>query len=351
MATTIIGTTTYNGHTYHIVTSDELGSTAEERWENAKIHCANLGGHLAIIDDANENAALFSYIQSLGINNAYFGLSDAASEGTWTWVDGTPLTYSNWGTGASNGDEPNGYTYENYGMFYGGSYTNGEWNDGDFVDSWTLNGGNVFICEVDNVAPDSIAPDPTLVNPSIEGGETPPFYIDPVTQVYYSLGIPTYDFVFLFDISGSMDSYITRVKEIVGNFAAQLQSSGITNYRFAVGEFGNLNEINAYQFSNGSYFTSDINEFTTAAALAADKASNGGRAEYGLTAIHDAIYGIGFNPWAQKRFIVLTDEGYQENDSATPAEGATNLETVLGELSATGIVVDVIGKTGLYEGG
>ena len=328
MATNVIGTTVYNGHTYHILTSDELGSTAEDRWENAKIHCANLGGHLAIIDDANENSALFSYLQSIGVNNAYFGLSDAAQEGTWTWVDGTPLTYSNWGTG-----EPSNLAYdgtaENYGMFYVDTYSNGEWNDGDFRETVS------FICEVDSVDTSGLT-----VN---ENAQPVQFYIDSATELLASLGIATYDFVFLFDISGSMSSYITRVKDIVGNFAARLQSSGITNYRFAVGEYGDLDEIYAYPFANGSYFTNDINEFTTAAAQAADKASNGGADEYGLTALHDAIYGISFNPLAQKRFIVLTDEGYEENNRSTLADGAVDLNTVLGELGATGIVVDVIG--------
>jgi len=39
---------------------------------------------------------------------SYLGASDAAVEGTWSWQDGTPWGYSNWGAG-----EPNGGTGEN----------------------------------------------------------------------------------------------------------------------------------------------------------------------------------------------------------------------------------------------
>lgn len=78
-------------------------------------------------------------MNSKGYMEAYFGLSDAANEGTWTWVNGESVNYINWG-----GGEPNGYTYENYGMFYAWAYPNGEWNDGDFT------GAKEFICEWDS---------------------------------------------------------------------------------------------------------------------------------------------------------------------------------------------------------
>lgn len=323
MATTVNGMTTYNGHTYYIVTSDELGTTAEERWENAKIHCANLGGHLAIIDDANENAALFSYIQSLGINNAYFGISDAASEGTWTWVDGTPLTYSNWGTGAANGDEPNGYTYENYGMFYGGSYPNGEWNDGDFVGSFTAHESTVsFICEVDSVIEQPIVtlPPDTPVTPET----LPP-----------AVSGAAYDIVFILDVSGSMGYYINRVNAIAQTFVDKLAERGITDYRIGVMEYETASVIYPLDVY-GSLFTTDINAFTSAMAVA----SNGtrGGTENGLTALNDAVsnYALQARPEANKEFILLTDEDF--DDGATVS--VSGIEQLLND---NGIQLDVIG--------
>lgn len=132
---------TYNGHSYYIY------SNVANTWEAAQAYCEKLGGHLAVIDNKNENTALFNYMKNQGYDSAYFGLSDATQEGTWTWVTGDNISYTNWG----EDNEPNGYTYENYGMFYSSVYTDGKWNDGDFNDSWTCNGGNAFICEWDGI--------------------------------------------------------------------------------------------------------------------------------------------------------------------------------------------------------
>lgn len=329
MATNVIGTTVYNGHTYHILTSDELGSTAEERWENAKIHCANLGGHLAIIDDANENSALFSFIQSLGVNNAYFGLSDAAQEGTWTWVDGTPLTYSNWGTGASNGDEPNGSTYENYAMFYGGSYPNGEWNDGDFLGSFTVHDSTVsFICEVDSVAP--------VVTPVLGEG---------------------YDIVFILDNTSSMSSYITNVRNNIVSFANSLASKGIA-YRLGLVSFGDIAEdsgkVKSYGFTDVATFINNVNNVLDGIQGGGDIPESGLEAlVQGEQAALAMISAGGFN---NKRFVVVTDapfhnqgdtvdfNGYITGDPAT----FLSLVDVINTLKTSGVVVDVIGTTNAY---
>ena len=133
---------TYNGHRYYIY-SDTVAGT----WEDAKAFCEARGGHLAVITDATENNALFNCIKTQGYDSAYFGLSDATAEGTWTWVNGESVNYTNWHSGEpSNGnkaDKP-----EDYGMFYW-KFTDGTWNDGDFTDYGTDNGGHAFICEWD----------------------------------------------------------------------------------------------------------------------------------------------------------------------------------------------------------
>lgn len=129
----------WRGHSYYVYPSRFA------TWEEAKHFCESLGGHMAIINDAAENKCLFDYIRSRGIKSAYFGLSDSVREGSWKWVDGTSLTYSNRHIGEpSNGnkaDKP-----ENYGMFYW-QFTDGTWNDGDFTDYGTDSGGSAFICE------------------------------------------------------------------------------------------------------------------------------------------------------------------------------------------------------------
>lgn len=131
---------TYNGHSYYLYTN--VAST----WEDAKAYCEARGGYLAVINNSAENSALFNYMKNKGYDSAYFGFSDAEQEGTWKWVTDEQVSYINWG----DDDEPNGGTYENYGMFYY-KYTNGEWNDGDFSDIYTIDGRRAFICEWDTV--------------------------------------------------------------------------------------------------------------------------------------------------------------------------------------------------------
>ncbi|MBR4641339.1 MAG: hypothetical protein IKO74_01300 [Selenomonadaceae bacterium] len=150
---------TYNGHSYYIY------SGVAKTWNEAKTYCEARGGHLAVINNAKENTKLFNYMKSKGYDSAYFGLSDAAKEGTWTWVTGEKVSYKNFASG-----EPNGGTYENYGMFYN-VYKNGEWNDGDFGSE----GINAFICEWDTVTPgggstSTVQPAPTVPSGDIIKG-------------------------------------------------------------------------------------------------------------------------------------------------------------------------------------
>ncbi len=125
----------YNGHHYYVFPSKFV------TWEEAKSFCESLGGHLAIINDAVEDNFLFRYMKSVGVDIAYFGLTDTGHEGTWLWVDNTPLIYKNWGN-----TEPNGGTHENYVAYLAWVNPNGEWIDGFF--NGAAGEGN-FICEWD----------------------------------------------------------------------------------------------------------------------------------------------------------------------------------------------------------
>ncbi len=135
----------YGGHQYQIF------SDIVDTWEEAKAYAEALGGHLAIINDDGENDAIYDYMISQGYQNAYFGLSDAESEGVWIWIDGEYLENntlnSHWGYDSANGvPEPNqNNENEDYGMFYELTEPY-KWNDGDF----NLNYPRPFIVEWDD---------------------------------------------------------------------------------------------------------------------------------------------------------------------------------------------------------
>lgn len=141
-AEVVPGIQTFYGHSYY------LYSDVCNTWEEAKKFCEDKGGYLAVINNNNENTALFNMVKSFGYKNVYFGYTDKKTEGNYSWVENDSSTYENWGYG-----EPNGDDLENYAMFYQDQPT-GQWNDGDFCENgFTVNSGRAFICEWDSADP------------------------------------------------------------------------------------------------------------------------------------------------------------------------------------------------------
>ena len=102
----------YNGHTFKV-------STEQTHWENAKVLCENLGGHLATSTSAEKEVFIENMID--GSSNYWLGgkkINDA-----WTWVTDEEWNYTNWSDGQPNN---NGNPSE-YLLFWGG---NGKrWDD------------------------------------------------------------------------------------------------------------------------------------------------------------------------------------------------------------------------------
>lgn len=123
----------WNGHYYYIY------SGVCDTWEEAVEYCESLGGYIAVISSEAENEALFAYVSESGLHDGgvYFGYTDSASEGTWTWVSDETSSYSNWASNEPNSENSS----EDYAEFYY-KYTDGSWNDGDFA-------SKKFICEWD----------------------------------------------------------------------------------------------------------------------------------------------------------------------------------------------------------
>ena len=141
MTTTDLGNvpqdvTEFNGHFYYVYNLDTVST-----WNEAKQYCENQGGYLATITSPEENEFVYSYLNDVGYESAYFGFTDLDEEGIWVWDNGEVSSYTNWHSGEPNGENPN----EDFAMFYY-KYSDGTWNDGDFGKQ-TVNSGVVFICE------------------------------------------------------------------------------------------------------------------------------------------------------------------------------------------------------------
>jgi MYXO-CTERM domain-containing protein len=106
-----------NNHSYHLLTTNT--------WTASEAEAVSLGGHLVTINDVTENDWVFNNFANFGSvsRSLWIGLNDVASEGTFVWVSGEPVTYTNFAAG-----EPNNNGDEDYVHFYTSLYGN-RWND------------------------------------------------------------------------------------------------------------------------------------------------------------------------------------------------------------------------------
>jgi hypothetical protein len=111
------------GHYYYLV-----GPTY---WTNAQAQATNLGGYLAAINDALENAWILETFGNYGgvSRILMIGFTDQSQEGQWRWDNGEPVNYINWAAGEPNSGQGI-FPYENVAVMYGaGDPRAGLWND------------------------------------------------------------------------------------------------------------------------------------------------------------------------------------------------------------------------------
>ncbi|XP_047440405.1 C-type lectin domain family 4 member M-like isoform X1 [Mugil cephalus] len=117
-------------------TSCYLVSSQKKNWTASREACMAEGADLLVIESFGEQIFVNGLLKKG--ENAWIGLTDSIEEGSWLWVDGTPLTTEYWQRG-----QPNDYhRNQDCGEYVQMSATDGgKWNDdGCFADQ-------MWICE------------------------------------------------------------------------------------------------------------------------------------------------------------------------------------------------------------
>ncbi|KAM8733638.1 uncharacterized protein AB9X84_025314 isoform 2-T3 [Acanthopagrus schlegelii] len=98
-------------------------SAQQKNWTSSRQECIVMGADLVVIDSLEEQAFVKGMLKSG--QNAWIGLTDSLTEGTWMWVDGTPVTTTYWQPGQPNSFNGN----QDCGEILHRAAGVGEWND------------------------------------------------------------------------------------------------------------------------------------------------------------------------------------------------------------------------------
>jgi hypothetical protein len=117
-----------NGSWYRIVNRSGQGAID---WSQSRASAQAIGGDLAVLSTAAENAAFVSLTRGQIRGNPWIGLYQDRSSpdfaepaGGWRWVNGEPLSWTNWSIG-----EPNNVGSEDWAVIWLDDGPEGRWND------------------------------------------------------------------------------------------------------------------------------------------------------------------------------------------------------------------------------
>jgi len=96
------------GPFYNSVTGHRYYRLTGGNWNSLRSFAVSMGGDLATINDAAENAWVRANVVGSG-SKPFIGLNDASLEGTLVWADGTASAYRNWRAGEPNNNASNDY--------------------------------------------------------------------------------------------------------------------------------------------------------------------------------------------------------------------------------------------------
>ncbi|KAM9398844.1 C-type lectin domain family 4 member E-like isoform 2-T2 [Salvelinus alpinus] len=101
-------------------------STETKTWKQSREDCLERGSDLVIINSDKEQEFLFNLKKRVWI-----GLTDSVTEGTWRWVDGTPLTTRYWSPNQpdNGGGKPEEYGEEDCAQIHKEQSPRKSWND------------------------------------------------------------------------------------------------------------------------------------------------------------------------------------------------------------------------------
>ena len=119
------GVLSFNGHHYYIY--DDVTT-----WEGVLSKCEERNAYPAVVNDAEENEALYRYMISRGFDEAYFGLEDPDGTGAWQYPYGDSSDFRDWGCNVEGVREPNNADGNEDRAQFDIHMENGYWNDARF---------------------------------------------------------------------------------------------------------------------------------------------------------------------------------------------------------------------------